>query len=345
MIGKQRVTMRQVAEEAGVSIQTVSRVINDRPDVAPETRQQVLDIINRLGYRPSNIARSLIQGRSCTLGVVGYGLEYFGPSRVLVGIEHQASAMGYSLLLSLLRQPENGDVRVLHDMLAHHVDGIIWAVPEIGHNRNWVSEEIPGFAVPIVFLDMQSRPDLSIVNVDNRIGGRLATKHILDQGYRHIGLITGPQDWWAARQRERGWRDALEEAGLRADDNLIVEGNWSAASGEKGLLQLLQQSPEMEAVFACNDQMALGALKAARKNGLNVPEDLAVVGLDDIPEAAFFCPPLTTVRQDLDELGRSAVQELGRLIEASQQNDVDAEPETIWLQPELVIRESSTVRE
>ena len=345
MIGKQRVTMRQVAEEAGVSIQTVSRVINDRPDVAPETRQQVRDIINRLGYRPSNIARSLIQGRSCTLGVVGYGLEYFGPSRVLVGIEHQASAMGYSLLLSLLRQPENGDVRVLHDMLAHHVDGIIWAVPEIGHNRNWVSEEIPGLAVPIVFLDMQSRPNLSIVNVDNRIGGRLATKHILDQGYRHIGLITGPLDWWAARQREQGWRDALEEAGLRVNDKLIVEGDWSAASGEQSLLQLLQQSPEIEAVFACNDQMALGVLKAARKNGLNVPKDLAVVGLDDVPEAAFFCPPLTTVRQDLDELGRSAVQELGRLIEASRQNDVDAEPETIWLQPELVIRESSTVRE
>lgn len=345
MVPKRRVTIKRVAEEAGVSVQTVSRVINDRPDVADKTRKRVLQIIDRLGFRPSNIARSLIHGRSCTLGVVGYGLEYFGPSRTLSGIEHQANELGYTLLLSLLREPEGeGGIQILHDMVAHHVDGMIWAVPEIGTNRDWMREEISQIPVPIVFLDTQSRPNLPVVNVDNRSGGRLATKHLLDQGYQNIGLIAGPSSWWSAHQRELGWRDALGEAGIAVKDNLIVEGNWSASSGERGLAQLLEQQPRPDAVFACNDQMALGVLKATREMGLKVPDDLAVIGFDDIPEAAFFYPPLSTMRQDLDELGRRAVRELGRLIEATMEGEADAQPETVLLKPELIVRASTSAK-
>lgn len=337
---KKRVTIRQVAKESGVSTQTVSRVINYHPNVAPETRRRVLQVIDRLGYQPSNIARSLIQGYSGTLGVVGYGLEYFGPSRTLSGIEQQANELGYSLLLSLMRQPERNDVeRVLRDMLSRYVDGIIWAMPEIGNNRDWIQQETPQFSVPIVFLSMEPHPNLTVVAVDNRSGGRMATEHLLEQGYQTIGLITGPLDWWEARQRQLGWQDALNEAG--SEDNLVVEGDWTAESGELGLRQLLEQRPDVDAVFVCNDQMALGALQAARQMGIRVPEDLGLVGFDDIPESAYFYPPLSTVRQDMVELGRCAVRDLGSIIEASQQGGAAVEPRAILLQPQLVIRESS----
>lgn len=343
MTVKKRVTIRQVAKESGVSTQTVSRVINHHPNVALETRRRVLQVIDRLGYQPSSIARSLIQGYSGTLGVVGYGLEYFGPSRTLSGVEQQANELGYSLLLSLMRQPEKNDVeQVLRDMFSRYVDGIIWAMPEIGNNRAWIRQGTPQLSVPIVFLSMQPHPNLSVVAVDNRRGGRMATEHLLDQGYQTIGLITGPLDWWEARQRQLGWQDALKE--VITEDHLVVEGDWTAESGERGLRQLLEQCPDMDAVFVCNDQMALGVLQAARQMGIRVPEDLALVGFDDTPESAYFYPPLSTVRQDMVELGRCAVRELGCMIEASQQGRAVVESKAILLQPQLVIRESS-VRE
>jgi LacI family transcriptional regulator len=338
-----KATIRDVAAAAGVSRQTVSRVLNDKPDVAKQTRQRVLEVIQELGYRPSSIARSLTQGRSCTLGIVSYGVQYFGPSHTLAGIEHQANEMGYRLHLSLVRHPSDSGVRILHDLLSYHVDGIIWAVSEIGNNRDWAEQEICQLGVPVVFLDMRPCPNLSVVNIDNRQGGYIATKHLLDQGHESVGLITGPLDWWSAQQRKAGWQAALVEAGRPVEDSLVVEGRWSAASGERGLHRLLEQRPAVTALFACNDQMALGALKALRQLGRRVPEDLAVVGFDDAPEAAFFCPPLSTMRQDLNELGRASIRELGRLIEAKLQDDDQVEPRTILLQPELVVRESSVV--
>jgi LacI family transcriptional regulator len=338
-----KTTIRDVAAAAGVSRQTVSRVLNEKPDVAKETRQRVLDVIEEMGYRPSSIARSLTQGRSCTLGVVSYGVQYFGPSHTLAGIERQANDMGYTLHLSLVRNPSESGVPILHDMLSYHVDGIIWAVSEIGNNRDWAEKEVCQISVPVVFLDMRPCPNLSVVNMDNRWGGYAATKHLLDQGRQQIGLITGPLTWWSAQQRRVGWQDALGEAGKGIADSLQVEGTWSAASGERGLKRLLEQHPGVDAVFASNDQMALGTLKAAREMGLRVPEDLAVIGFDDVPEAAFYSPPLSTVRQDLNELGRGAVRELGRLIEARQQEVEDIEPETIQYQPELIVRQSSVV--
>jgi LacI family transcriptional regulator len=342
VVGSRRVTIKEVAEQAGVSTQTVSRVLNHRPDVAPETRRRVQEIIDRLGYQASNIARSLVQGRSFTLGVVCWGLEYFGPSRTLSGIEQGASELGYVLLLSLMRQPWDSDVgQLLRDMLSRQVDGIVWAVPEIANNREWIREEHSRLPAPVVFLSMRPQPNLSVAAVNNRSGGRLATKHLLDLGHRNVGLITGPLAWWEARQRQSGWQDALEEAGIPDEANLVAEGDWTAASGERGLHQLLEQSPDLDAVFISNDQMALGALQAARKIGVRVPEDLAVVGFDDVPESVYFHPPLTTVRQDMVELGRCAVRELGVMIEATQQGEADVEPNTILLEPELMVRESS----
>jgi LacI family transcriptional regulator len=345
MARRKRVTIKQVAGEAGVSTQTVSRVINNRPDVAPATRREVQQIIDRLGYRPSQAARSLSRGRSFSLGAVAYGIEYFGPSRTLSGIERQAAELGYSSLLYLVREPESDNVtKILADLLSRHVDGVIWAVPQIGDNRSWLTEQSFQLPLPMVFPSMEPHPELSVVCVDNYRGGQIATRHLLDQGYEDIGLITGPIEWWEARERERGWRDTLVNAGKQLDQSLVVHGNWSAASGEMGLNQLLDRHPDLQAVFAGNDQMALGALMAARKRGHQVPDDLAIVGFDDLPESAYFCPPLTTVGQPLYEMGCASVVELHRLIDAGRREDIAIEARTKILLPELVVRESSVGR-
>jgi LacI family transcriptional regulator len=345
---KKQITIKHVAQEAGVSTQTVSRVINQRPDVAAETRLRVQDVIDRLGYQPSYVARSLIRGRSATLGVVAYGLDYYGPSRTLSGIEQQASELGFTLLLSLVRDPDardNGPERLLRDMLARHVDGIIWAVPDIGQNRDWINEDIRALSTPVVFLSMEPCPGLSVIAIDNCIGGRMAVEHLLARGCRRIGHVTGPLDWWEARQRHAGWRDALEQAGVKVDEGLIAFGNWSAESGMRGLRQLLDQRPDVEAVFFGNDQMALGGIRAAHQLGLRIPGDVAIIGFDDIPESAYFCPPLSTVRQPIFELGAHAVRELNRRIEAGQLEDSSVQPRARLIEPQLVIRESSTAAE
>jgi LacI family transcriptional regulator len=337
-----QVTIKQVARDAGVSSQTVSRVINNRPDVSPETRQRIQQVIDKLGYQPNAIARSLIQRRSHTLGVVASGLEYYGPSHTLVGIEYGANQLGFSIFLNLLHQPEGDHVeQIVNGLLSRQVEGIIWAVPEIGNNRAWLQKAVPQFGIPVIFLSMQPNSSLNVVAVDNRSGGRMAAEHLLARGYRKLGLITGPLDWWEARERQLGWQEALIAAGVPFSADQVVEGDWYAASGERGLCQLLEKCPDIEAIFTSNDQMALGLLQAARRLGRKVPEELAVVGFDDIPESAYFCPPLTTVRQELYELGSTAVQAFAHMLEAQRNgNSVDT-PQALLIQPQLVIRESS----
>ncbi|HVG01131.1 MAG TPA: LacI family DNA-binding transcriptional regulator [Chloroflexia bacterium] len=343
MYEAQRTTIKQVAFEAGVSTQTVSRVINSRPDVSQETRLRVQQVIDRLAYQPSAVARSLIRKRTHTIGVVGSGLEYFGPSSTLAGIEKQAGDLGFSVLLVLLHEPETEDLRpVLADMMSRQVEGIIWAAPEIAANRSWIDNaEQP--IIPIVFLTMKARPGLPVVTVNNRAGGRLATQHLLEQGRRHIGLVTGPLTWWEARERRQGWEEALTGAGLAVQAHQIAEGNWSPESGELAFTRLRAQFPGMDAVFASNDQMAQGVLHAAWKENVRVPADLAVVGFDDIPEAAYFIPPLTTIRQETNELGRAAVRVLDQLITARRETGPGAAYQPVSLEPRLIVRASSVL--
>src|SRR5215216_34619 len=228
-----QVTISQVAKEAGVSSQTVSRVINNRQEITPETRQHVQEVIKRLGYQPNAIARSLIQRRSHTLGVVTSGLEYYGPSHILVGVEQGANRVGLSILLNLIHQPETTDIgSIVNGLVSRQVEGIIWAVPEIDNNRSWFRENLPQLSIPIVFLSTQPMENLNVVEIDNRHGAYIATQHLLEKGYRKIGLLAGPLTWWAARERRGGWQDALTDAGIPSGDEWIVEGNWSAESGE-----------------------------------------------------------------------------------------------------------------
>ncbi|MEN6482884.1 MAG: LacI family DNA-binding transcriptional regulator [Anaerolineaceae bacterium] len=342
---KRRVTIKQVAEAANVSTQTISRVINNRPDVAEETRERVLNVIENLGYHPNAVARSLIRQRSMTIGVVTSGLQHVGPSRTLRGITEEAEYQGYTLILKELPRFDFSDVRpVISTLIGHQVDGILWAVQEVGNNREWVNEHISEIHVPIIFLSMQSRPGLTIVGIDNYKASFRAVQHLLDQGYRHIGHISGPLDWWEARERKTAWKDCLERAGIKVTDQHSAEGNWSPSSGDRAMKELLVKYPDIDAVFSANDQMAISVLLGAAQAGYRVPQDLGVAGFDNIPESAYFNPPLTTVHQDQFELGRTGVRELIKIIHLDQKMDGYYEPHTITLEPELIIRESSIRR-
>jgi LacI family transcriptional regulator len=221
------------------------------------------------------------------------------------------------------------------------VDGIVWAVPQVGDNRRWVDEILADVPVPVVFLTMQARAGVSTVSVDNYAGGVQATRHLLDQGCRHIGHISGPLDWWEARQRKQAWQETLEKAGMKVTDKQWIEGNWSSASGELAFEQLLQSYPEMNGLFAGNDQMALAILNHANRKGINIPQDLAVVGFDNFAESAYFWPPLTTINHNHHELGCRAVQEVVKQIEAAHRDEV-VESQTVLLSTELVVRNSAT---
>jgi len=338
---RKRITIKDVAQAAGVSTQTVSRVMNKFSYVSGETRQRVEEVVAQLGYHPSTLARSLSQQRSYTLGIVTFDLKYIGPSRTLNGIADKADELGYMLLMKELDNFDTNKIDdVIDSLLARQVDGILWAVPEISDNHAWVEERMEKIPVPVLFIAMQPRNGISSVATDNFQGGVMAVQHLLDCGRKKIGHISGPLGWWEADERKRGWRETLNAAGLEALDQHCVEGNWSSIRGEQAFIQLLESYPDMDAVFVANDQMALSVLREAFRRGINVPEQLAVVGFDNIPESAYFYPSLTTISQDLPLIGGQAVQNMVEMIQA-RQGDQPAVAQSIFIQPTLVVRESS----
>lgn len=331
-------TIRDVAKLAKASPSSVSNALTGKRPVSDTTRRRVQAAVKKLGYNPNMLARSLVNRRSNTIGVVTFGLEYFGPSRTLAGIERQADEFGYSLLLHLLHTSNDTNViAALNGLTARRVDGVIWAVPEIGENHSWITGELLRRLPPIVFLSMAPRPNLTVVAIDNRAGAAMAVRHLVEQGRTKIGLISGPLEWWEARERKAGWREGLKSAGLAASERLTVEGDWSPESGEVALRRLLERRPDVDGLFVANDQMALGALRVAREVHRRVPEDLAIAGFDNIPESAYFPPSLTTVSHPLMDLGRIAVRKLLTSIEGRQ--DRSSIPEV--LRPALIIRESA----
>jgi LacI family transcriptional regulator len=323
----------------GVSTQTISRVINKRPDVSPETRKAVEKAIAEMGYQPSALARSLVQQRSYTLGVIIAGLKYVGVSQTLNGITEQCEESNYALLIKELPRFDTPDiVPVIDSLISRHVEGIIFAAPEFNENVKIAQAQLPPFCPPIIFLKCQANPHYTTINVDNYGGARKAVEYLLSTGRRKIGLITGPLEWLEARQRKQGWEDALKNVDEQASENHWALGNWSSSSGEAAFSELIQKYPEMDAVFASNDQMGLGLLHYAHEHGLRVPEDLAVIGFDDLTEAAYFTPSLTTITHPLRELGIMAVKALLAQIDGT---DLQQDVQAITLQTELVIRQST----
>lgn len=336
-----RPTIKDVAKASGVSAQTVSRVVNNRPDVADDTRDRVKKVIQDIGYQPSALARSLIRKESLTLGVVTAGLKYLGPSRTLSGITGAAEEAGYSLLLKELPNFNATDiVPIINELRSRHVDGIIWAAPEIGDNRNWVDEFPEQVNLPFVYLTMEPRDDISIISVDNHKGAVLAVNHLFERGYKKIGHIAGPLDWWESCQRFEAWKEIVSQDPEFDMDRYWIEGNWSSRSGMEAMRTLFKQAPDLDAVFVGNDQMALGAMMVINEHDLRVPEDIGIVGFDNISESEFFSPPLTTIQHNHIEVGSLAVEEIIRLIEAIQHNQIP-EHRVQMLEPVLLVRKSS----
>jgi LacI family transcriptional regulator len=335
----QKVTIKDIARMCSVSTQTVSRVINKRPDVSPETREAVENAIAEMGYQPSALARSLVQQRSYTLGVITAGLKYVGVSQTLNGITEQCEASGYALLIKELPSFDTPDILpVIESLIAHHVEGIIFFAAEFNENVKVAQAQLPSFCPPIIFLKSQATPNYTTVSVDNYGGARKVVEYLLSLGRRKIGLITGPLEWLEARQRKQGWEDALKSAGVVGFENHWTQGNWSSSSGESAFAELIQKFPEMDAVFASNDQMALAVLHYTYVHGIRVPQDLAVVGFDNLAESAYYSPSLTTVIQPLRELGILAVKTLLAQIEGA---DDGFSGKTIVLKTELLVREST----
>jgi len=336
------VTVRDVARRAGVSPSTVSNALTGERPVSEAARRRVEQAAKALGYSPNMLARGLVRRRSHTLGVVTSGLQLFGPSSTLAGIERQANEYKYSLLLNLIPRPGDGDVMAsLSAVVARQVDGLIWAVPEISANRAWITPQLLSRLPPVVFLSMRRRPRVHVVAIDNRSGARLAVHHLVARGRRRVAHVAGPTEWWEARERRQGWVETLRRAGLPASETLVAAGDWSPASGEHALRDLLARRPDIDALFVANDQMALGVLRAAQQLGRRVPDDLAVVGFDSIPESAYFSPSLTTVVNPMGELGRFAVRTLHALIEGANGTPAGDAAHAAALTPTLVVRESA----
>lgn len=329
--------IRDVARLAGVSHQTVSRVLNGHPSLRAETRDRVLAAMEELSFRPNRAARALVTSRSTTIGVlVSKGFEY-GPAASLQAIDSAAREAGYGVDVAHLDDVDDGSIRsALDRLLAHGVDGLIILAPQ---TRTLAEIEHLSITLPFVTVHSAQGHDDHRLSVDQSGGAALATRHLIDLGHRRIAHIAGPDGWFETEARIRGYRRAMRDAGL--DPEPLLAGTWTADSGYRAGRTLLAgaSSRGVTAVFSSNDQMALGLLHALREGGRSVPEDMSVVGFDDVPEAAHYQPPLTTVRQDFPELGRRCVARLLGLIgEAEPVRDGDAAPE---VRTELVPRGST----
>ncbi len=323
--------MADVGRLAGVSHQTVSRVINGSPRVRPETRGRVLAAMRELGYRPNPVARALVTGRSNTLGVVSFDTTLYGPASTLFGIERAAHEAGYFIIVASLKALDRDSVADAVERLRRHgVDGVLVIAPLEDAADALLHAPTD---VPLVSVEGGPPDDVPVVAVDQRAGAMSATRHLLDLGHRSVWHIAGPPEFLEAQQRLAGWRATLAAAGAQVPPPLT--GDWSAQSGYE-LGRQLSSDPTVTAIFAGNDQMALGVLRALHEAGRRIPEEISVVGFDDIPEAPYFTPPLTTVRQDFNEVGRRSLKLLLRAIETG-----DRVPAGPLVEPELVIRAST----
>lgn len=339
-IKSQKVTIKDIARICKVSTQTISRVINNRPDVSLETRELVEKTIAEMGYKPSALARSLVQQRSNTLGVILAGLKYVGVSQTLNGIAEECDESGYALLVKELPRYNSPDVvPVIEALIARHVEGIIFAAPDTNENIKVVQSQLPQYCPPIIFLKSLPNPNYTTISIDNYGGARKAVEHLLSIGRQNIGFIAGPLDWLEARQRKQGWEDALLAAGLPVSDHKWAAGSWSSSSGESAFVELLQKYPQMDGLFCSNDQMGLGVLHYANANKIGIPQDIALIGFDDLAESAYYTPALTTVTHPLRKLGGLAVKTLLAQIE-----DDNPTHQEILLDTQLVLRDSTPKR-
>lgn len=347
--GRARVaTIFDVARLAGVSHQTVSRVLNDLPNVRPATRQRVEQAIAQLRYTPSQAARSLVTRRSRTIGLITTGGPDYGPSSTALGFNEAARDARYAVSMASMLESDPASLRqAVELLLRQNVEAIVLIAAHRG-----ALDAVRGIelGVPLVAVESTHRDGFHRVSIDQYQGARILVDHLVGLGHRRIAHLAGPADSVDALERVRGWRDALSEHGLVAREPLV--GDWTPASGFRLGRELVADlgvggddgddgrvggrvGGLFTAVFAANDQMALGVIHALSERGLRVPEDVSVVGFDDIPEAEHFAPPLTTMRQDFPELGRTIMSTLLEVL-----SDADSVG-VVRSVPQLIVREST----
>ena len=331
-----RVTMADVAREVGVSMMTVSRVVNDKGDVSDATRNRVLTAIERLGYRPSSIARGLATRRTGTLGLVVPDVANPFFAELARGAEQVAYAEGYNVFLCNTDEDPRRELDMVNSLEEKRVDGIVLCSSRLDSDDLRAVVDAHPAAVLVNRRLNGSGGRVPAVLVDDVMGGRLATDHLVRQGHRAIGLLSGPQGSRSGRCRLQGYQAVLVEAGITPEDGWVVSCGPVADAGRDAAMGLLHQHPELTALVCYNDLVAVGVLRAADELSLKVPADLAVVGFDDIPLAALVTPALTTCHITRSELGARAV---GLLLD--QIRDPGARPEEITLEPRLIIRQSA----
>lgn len=325
--------MMDVAKLAGVSHQTVSRVLNDSGKVTASTRERVLQAIAELGYRRNSVARALVTRKSGIIGILTGTSSHWGPSTRLLAVELAAREAGYMTLVAPLPDFSRDSLDgALDRFLGLAVEGIVIMAPVAGTGEDLQAFTAP---VPIVVMtsaDLAEKDGMYLVTVDQEKGGRMAVEHLIALGHTDIAHVRGPLNWFEARLRESGWRRAMEEHGLAIREP--VGGGWGASTGYEAGKALVEQGMP-QAVFAANDELALGLIDAFGEAGLSVPGDVSVVGFDDAPASAFFRPALTTVRQDFEELGEDAMRVLVRAIEG------EAGIASMLVEPAMVVRDST----
>ena len=325
-------SIRDVARLAGVSHQTVSRVLNDHTSIRPETKSRVLDAIGALDYHPNVAARALAMNRSNTLGILSATTADFGASSAIVGIEEAARAQGYSLSTLNLRETTPEAIGTAVHQLVSEVDGLVVLAPQV---RVFTVLRDLAISVPHVSLQTASGSDETGHSADQVAGARMMTEHLIGLGHTDILHLAGPQDWIEAESRMTGYLDALRDADLPT--HAPIRGDWTADFGYFAAQELAPRR-RFTAVFAANDLMAIGLMHGFRQAGVRVPEDVSIAGFDDIPVAAHVYPPLTTVHQDFPELGHRAV----RLLVAQIRGEVL--PSLGLATPALRVRESAVTR-
>ncbi|MFI5663784.1 LacI family DNA-binding transcriptional regulator [Streptomyces sp. NPDC051684] len=323
--------MADVARVAGVSSQTVSRVSNGFPGVNEETRERVRAAMKELGYRPNSAARALKRGDFRTIGVITFTLSTTGNMRTLEAIATSAAQEGYAVTLLPVAVPTQDEVRGAFSRLGELAVDAVIVIMEV-HLLDSARLSLPPH-VKVVVADSDAGDRYAVVDTDQAGGTRDAVHHLLDLGHRTVWHLAGPSESFAAQRRTDAWRTTLEDAGRTVPP--LVRGDWSAESGYRAGLRLAEQA-DCTAVFAANDQMALGLLRALDERGRKVPDDVSVIGFDDIPDSGSFQPPLTTVHQDFAEVGRRCVESALRQVRES-----ETEHGTTLVPTRLVLREST----
>lgn len=327
---ERKANIYDVAQRAQVSHQTVSRVLNSHPSVKPATRERVETAIAELHYRPNQAARRLVTSRSQMIGILIAGTELYGPWAILNAMEREARIEGYSVIsISVLPHSPESWREGIEQLRNLDIDGVITiALP------NQIVREVEKSlaSATIVIVDTQPSKKFDAANIENFIGGKLATNHLIELGHKKILHITGPSDGYEGQQRRKGYEEAMKEAKLDVD---VIEGDWSIATGYASGKLVAAREVLPTAIFTSNDHLALGFIKALTEKGIKVPEDISIVGFDNIPEAKYFSPALTTIHQDFDELGKLAISRMLTQLKEP------AKPHAFTIAPKLLVREST----